>query len=216
MRMLEFLERSAERIDQSFADRPRTAAWLHQVVGRSFKGLGSLEQAALHLETALAAFEDLPDTSPRELAEARGDLADLSIERGSHERASELLEAALAALGDAPEADEALELRLRARTPRVALARGTRSRRSRSCSTCSSGSARAVAGASPAEAAGEIARLLRALSAEFPELHGPELDSLLHDCDALSYAPAHASEPGGSAELASRALALVERAKEAP
>jgi len=41
-----------------------------------------------------------------------------------------------------------------------------------------------------AEAAAEIARALRALLAETPEIRRPEVDALIGECDARSYAPA--------------------------
>jgi hypothetical protein len=40
------------------------------------------------------------------------------------------------------------------------------------------------------EAAAEIARALRALLAETPDVRRPEIDALIGECDARSYAPA--------------------------
>ncbi len=40
------------------------------------------------------------------------------------------------------------------------------------------------------EAAGEIARAMRALLAEIPDVRRPEIDALIGECDARSYAPA--------------------------
>jgi hypothetical protein len=40
------------------------------------------------------------------------------------------------------------------------------------------------------EAAAEIARVMRALLAETPDVRRPEIDALIGECDARSYAPA--------------------------
>jgi len=56
---------------------------------------------------------------------------------------------------------------------------------------------RSASGLPTREAAAEIARALRALLAESPQLRRPEIDALIGECDARSYAPA--SDRDGSA-----------------
>ena len=54
----------------------------------------------------------------------------------------------------------------------------------------------AMVGGPASEAAAEIARSMRALLAETPNVRRPEIDALIGECDARSYAP-----PGQGAEL---------------
>jgi hypothetical protein len=66
------------------------------------------------------------------------------------------------------------------------------------------------AGALPAAAgAAQIAQAIRRMLQEVPEASKPELDLILGQCDARSYAPAGA-EPDASGELVGRALELAE------
>jgi hypothetical protein len=45
------------------------------------------------------------------------------------------------------------------------------------------------------EAAAEIARSMRALLAETPNVRRPEIDALIGECDARSYAPSAGRDP---------------------
>jgi hypothetical protein len=66
------------------------------------------------------------------------------------------------------------------------------------------------------EAAAEIARALRALLAETPGVRRPEIDALIGECDARSYAPAADRDPTPiDAAFQQRALELAQSLMEA-
>ncbi|HXV36178.1 MAG TPA: hypothetical protein VEC18_03460, partial [Myxococcota bacterium] len=71
---------------------------------------------------------------------------------------------------------------------------------------------RAASGLPAAEAAAEIARALRALLAESSQPLPPEIDALIGECDARSYAPAAQRDRAAlDPALAQRALELATR-----
>jgi len=71
---------------------------------------------------------------------------------------------------------------------------------------------REASGLPAPEAAAEIARAMRALLAETPEVRNPEIDALIGECDARSYAPAASRDRAPiDAAFHQRALDLAQR-----
>ncbi|MCA9310109.1 MAG: tetratricopeptide repeat protein, partial [Phycisphaerales bacterium] len=95
VRLQEVLDAAADSLDDRFDGTPTVRAALHALVGRTYVRLGRFDDAAIHLQRALQLMADT-DATPRQVLEARLDLADAERGRGHPQGA----EAAMAAMID--------------------------------------------------------------------------------------------------------------------
>jgi serine/threonine protein kinase len=83
----ETLQRAAEKADASFKDQPLVAAALRRTIGKTYLGLGRLDEAERLMQAALDSRVALLGREHADVAESLADLADLYQEQGDYEAA---------------------------------------------------------------------------------------------------------------------------------
>lgn len=94
--VLEVLEASADRIEESFADQPEVDAAIRSTIGSTYVGLGRHEEAEPWFREALEMRRELFGRDHPDVAESLHSLGIVLSERGDYEAAEDLLRESLA------------------------------------------------------------------------------------------------------------------------
>jgi serine/threonine protein kinase/tetratricopeptide (TPR) repeat protein len=86
--VVEALRKSADKVERSYKDEPLLAATARQAIGKTFLGLGRLDDAEPLLQQALGARRAAFGPAHREVAESVAELASLHSQRGRYEEAA--------------------------------------------------------------------------------------------------------------------------------
>lgn len=96
MMVREALDRAADRIGDSFVDRPEQEAWFRGILSRSYAGLGLYEKAEAHGRESLRLYESLSPARAQEVAQACEQLSSVLRKRGEYAQAAEYAKKSLA------------------------------------------------------------------------------------------------------------------------
>ncbi|MFN7962217.1 MAG: serine/threonine-protein kinase [Thermoanaerobaculia bacterium] len=90
------LDQGEKRVEEQLSAQPQVKAALLDAIGRSYLGLGALDQGQAVLDEALKLRRRLAETSPQELASSLEGLSDALYQQGEFAKAEELGREALA------------------------------------------------------------------------------------------------------------------------
>jgi serine/threonine-protein kinase len=96
VRVSDVLARASDRADATLADQPGLAAEIHRTLGRTYVGLGLLEEAVEEARAAVAAARRVPGDGRRDVALALADLGTALSEAGEYQEAETRQREALA------------------------------------------------------------------------------------------------------------------------
>ncbi len=124
LRVSDLLAGAAERAATEFADQPDVLAAIQTAIGKTYAGLGDLDQADALLSSALRIRRGLPALPPNVLAASLGEYSGLLVYRGDLERAEPLLREALSTFRPATRQDSIQLAEFQGAAGRLLQARG--------------------------------------------------------------------------------------------